>query len=240
VLWKTAGIASLAVFFLFPCLSFSYQMPDTGQTIVYSTATGDDGYYNGSQLSYTLQYHIDGSTTTTDNNTGLVWWYTGSSVSSSWEAAISSCEASNLGGFTDWRLPNIRELVSIVDYSRYNPPVAVSSFTIGSAYTNHWSGTTYKNGTTAAWYVNFITGAITNTTKTAGNGFRCVRGPFGDNSVSSSTEVINVNIVNVSTTAAGQLNPGIWGYFNAGDVSFWFGVLMALVVIFGYKAGGFR
>lgn len=47
-------------------------------------------------------------------------------------------------------------------------------------------------------------------------------------------------LVEVSTTAAAQMNPGIWGYFTAGDVSFWFGVLVAIIAIVGFKAGGLR
>lgn len=56
----------------------------------------------------------------------------------------------------------------------------------------------------------------------------------------SSMSVSSFTLVEVSTTAAAQLNPGIWGYFTAGDVSFWFGVLVAGVVIMGFKAGGMR
>lgn len=47
-------------------------------------------------------------------------------------------------------------------------------------------------------------------------------------------------LVAISTQVAADLNPGIWGYFTAGDVSFWTGVLFAIVVIIGFKAGGMR
>jgi len=63
--------------------------------------------------------------------------------------------------------------------------------------------------------------------------------------IQSTTGVITMNIssftlVDVSTTAAMALTPGIFKYFTIGDVSFWFGVIMALVVIWGFKAGGLK
>lgn len=61
-----------------------------------------------------------------------------------------------------------------------------------------------------------------------------------DNSGGSSVIPSTFTLVDVSTTAIAQLNPGIWGYFTAGDVSFWFGVLVAIIVIVGFKAGGLR
>jgi len=65
-----------------------------------------------------------------------------------------------------------------------------------------------------------------------------------DTFVSGGTSITMVpstfTLVAISTQVAADLNPGIWGYFTAGDLSFWTGVLFAIVVIVGFKAGGMR
>jgi len=67
----------------------------------------------------------------------------------------------------------------------------------------------------------------------------CVKISSDSYSISSSSGG-DVNIVSVSTTVVTALNPGIWKEFTSGDISFWFGVLLACVVIAGFKAGGMK
>ncbi|MBD3817235.1 MAG: DUF1566 domain-containing protein, partial [Halothiobacillus sp.] len=52
-----------------------------------------------------------------DNATGLSWHddADASSYQATWQGAIDYCEALTLGGYDDWRLPNINELYTIVD-----------------------------------------------------------------------------------------------------------------------------
>ena len=88
----------------------------TGQTSVY--VTGDDGYYatsKGKAFSYT----DNANGTITDNVTGLMWakdgngagCYNGSTISMS--SACFWAEGLTFASYTDWRLPNLRELLSI-------------------------------------------------------------------------------------------------------------------------------
>jgi len=72
-----------------------------------------------------------------------------------WQNAINYCEALTLGGYSDWRLPNINELLSIVDDTKSNPAID-STFVNTSNY--YWSSTTYTQSTSSAWFVNFAYG----------------------------------------------------------------------------------
>ncbi len=56
--------------------------------------------------------------TVTDLATGLMWQQTDSGQGMNWEKALSYAENLELGGYSDWRLPNAKELQSIVDYSK--------------------------------------------------------------------------------------------------------------------------
>ena len=59
----------------------------------------------------------NGDETITDRATGLMWQQNDSEPSN-WDSAVSECEAATTASYTDWRLPNAKELQSIVDYTR--------------------------------------------------------------------------------------------------------------------------
>ena len=61
--------------------------------------------------------------TVTDQSTGLMWQQTNDVSKSSWDDALAHCSESVLAGHDGWRLPNIRELFSIVE--RYQAATAV-------------------------------------------------------------------------------------------------------------------
>ena len=147
-------------------------------------ATGDDAYYadpaandigyprgKGAWAAYnTGRFTDNGDGTVTDNATGLMWLKDPASVftggACNWATAISSCESLSFAGYDDWRLPNIRELLSIVDYGRYNGDpqgdVAAVDKTYFSGYSavGYYSSTTAPNGTTNCWYVDLPLGRV--------------------------------------------------------------------------------
>lgn len=107
--------------------------------------------------------------TVTDNATGLTWMQGDSGKALNWEDALNYCESLDYAGQEDWRLPNVKELQSIVDYSRspdttnsaaIDPLFDVTAITneAGQAdYAFYWSSTTHanmQNGGSAA-YVSF-------------------------------------------------------------------------------------
>ena len=113
--------------------------------------------------------------TVTDTSTGLMWQQTASSNGMTWELSLAYCEGLNLGGHTDWRLPTIKELLSLVDYSRYNPAINTTYFpnTVSSFY---WSSTTFAFGTDGAWGVGFYYGHDHMNNKNNSYYVRAVRG----------------------------------------------------------------
>jgi hypothetical protein len=102
-------------------------------------------------------YADNGDGTVTDTSTVLMWQQQASSSTQTWEQALAYCEGLNLGGHTDWRLPTIKELRSLVDYSRYNPAINTTYFPNAlSSY--YWSSTTYASNAYVAWGVYFFYG----------------------------------------------------------------------------------
>ena len=107
----------------------------------------------------------------TDSTTALQW-QDNETVSKTWTDAIDYCEALDLDG-TGWRLPNKKELLSLVDYAVSNPSIdAVFSYTTSSYY---WSSTTSASLTSNAWIVNFYGGYTYSFNKSTTYYVRCVR-----------------------------------------------------------------
>jgi hypothetical protein len=140
-------------------------VPKTGQTTVYRT--GDDATYQKGVASPSPRFTDNGDGTVTDNLTGLMWtknaniW--GAVV---WNTAVDNCEGYSLAGYSDWRLPNLRELQSLIDYARYNPALASGHPFTGVQLAYYWSATTPAGSTTGAWYVGLYDGNVYGNVKT--------------------------------------------------------------------------
>ncbi len=116
----------------------------------------------------------------TDTSTGLMWQQADDSQTRDWQDALSYCEGLDLAGQTDWRLPDIRELHSLVDDSRYNPAID-PVFTIEPSE-GYWSGSSWAGWEGGAWQVFASTGGSGAPGKGYMNFVRCVRGgPTGSN-----------------------------------------------------------
>ena len=117
----------------------------------------------------------NGDGTVTDNITGLMWQQEDDDVTRNWERAITYCEGLTLAGHSYWRLPNVKELKSIVDVAVSNPAIDGTYFPNTNS-SNYWSSTTVADITGYAWYVVFNYGYIQRHNKTDGYYVRCVRG----------------------------------------------------------------
>ena len=111
------------------------------------------------------RFQDNGEATVTDQSTGLMWarcpeglsgtgCAAGAAATFTWEAALVRARDSSLAGYTDWRLPNIRELSSIVEERCYDPAINLAVFpnTPASAF---WSASPDGSSSSYAWYVPF-------------------------------------------------------------------------------------
>jgi len=110
----------------------------------------------------------------TDNTTNLQWQDDVASVSKTWSEAIRYCETLSLNGLSDWRLPNKNELLSIVDYTKYDPAIDATFINVTSS--SYWSSTANSSFTSHAWFVVFSYGYTYGDTKDNSTYVRCVRG----------------------------------------------------------------
>ena len=110
----------------------------------------------------------------TDSRTLLQWQDDDTFTDTTWTEAITYCENLSLGGQSDWRLPNINELLSIVDHSKYKP--SISTVFRNNVSGNHWSSTTdFGNSRKKALIVNLNKGNQLRTYKVWDAYVRCVR-----------------------------------------------------------------
>ncbi|CAK0752417.1 conserved exported hypothetical protein [Gammaproteobacteria bacterium] len=114
-----------------------------------------------------LTDNLDG--TVTDGCTGLMWaacsvgqtyiagTCTGTVSSMAWSKALVAAKNSTLANYSDWRLPNIKELISLVDYSSFDPSIDVNYFpNTPSEY--FWSASAFAYDSDDAWDVYFYDG----------------------------------------------------------------------------------
>jgi hypothetical protein len=142
------------------------------------------------ELFSTNNFINNGDGTITDTSTGLMWELKDSKDKMpnyenphdadniySWKDALSLCENLSLAGYNNWRLPDINELQSIVDYSRYAPAIdPVFSNTVSSYFSSeYWSSTTDTSNPYRAWRVDFYYGHVLSDDKSSGYYVRAVR-----------------------------------------------------------------
>jgi hypothetical protein len=124
-------------------------------------------------------YVNNGDGTVADTATGLIWQQADDGLDKNWQEALFYCETLDFAGKTDWRLPDIRELQSIVDDTLYNPAINPVFNCLGGAY---WSGSSHvyspESSPEEAWHVFIRVGNSISNFKTHSLQFRarCVRG----------------------------------------------------------------
>ena len=140
--------------------------------------------------TFTVAHFTDnGDGTIKDNYTGLTWQKNSSTTPMNWEAALAYAKTITLGGKSDWRVPNIKELQSLNDVSRVKPSINKTYFPniVSSAF--YWSSTSQYRTPTVAWDFNTDYGVVTYDTKTVAKYVILVRGGM-DNASLNITDVL--------------------------------------------------
>jgi len=148
----------------------------TGQITSYSATGGEDGDLKKGVKWPNPRFTDNG--TVTDRLTKLIWLKNANAFDvRTWVQALSDANtlASGSHGLTDgskagdWRLPNVKELQSLIDFAYFQPALSSASGT--SKWTNgdafivvqsgaYWSSTTYSGTAANAWFVNLFDGAV--------------------------------------------------------------------------------
>jgi hypothetical protein len=102
----------------------------------------------------------NGNGTVTDEATGLMWQKGEAAAGAmTWNESLAYCEDLSLAGHDDWRLPNINELQSIVDYNAFEPSIDTTFFPEAVAEI-YWSSTTFVEVVSEAWNISFLNGDV--------------------------------------------------------------------------------
>jgi len=195
-------------------------IPDTGQTRCYDDSKeitcpspgedfyGQDAQYASNLHSYTL---LSGGIMVQDNVTGLVWENKTDDGSVrdrdniyNWDDAqsvfIATLNSQNFGGYSDWRLPTVKELSAIVDSNILYPgPVVNTDYFPNTVSGSYWSSTISAYDPDDAWYVYLSYGLVYYGGKSYYHYVRAVRG-----GQSSNNFVLNVDGT-VTDTATGLM-----------------------------------
>ena len=133
--------------------------------------------------------------TVVDTQTGLMWkkcsegmtWNGTSGTCGeaaktySWDGALALANNVNAGsageklGHSDWRLPSVKELASLVERKCFNPAVN-ATYLLNTAADTYWSSSPFGNSSTYAWLVDFNAGLVDNGNKSFTHFVRLVRG----------------------------------------------------------------
>ncbi|TMP37751.1 DUF1566 domain-containing protein [Pseudoalteromonas rubra] len=121
------------------------------------------------------QFEIKDDGTVCDKQTNLMWQrcsfgqiYNNDSGSCdnvaqelSWQQALQTANAQEFAGYSDWHLPNVKELASIVEHRCVKPAINEEVF-LATLEKNYWSSTTVEGTPGNAWLFSFGDGKVSN------------------------------------------------------------------------------
>ena len=124
----------------------------------------------------TLSFSFAETTMVKDPSTNLLWEDTQhvSEDKITHAEAKAYCAALKLGEVSVWRLPTIHELLSIVDYKRFEP-ATLKEFNHIKVDSSYWTSTPYLRSKDKFWDIDFKDGATDSSSANYNRHVRCVK-----------------------------------------------------------------
>jgi len=140
---------------------------DGSGNIINCTGTGQDGEYQKGIAWPNPRFINHGDGTVTDNLTSLMWTKDSQQIKGTmkWTDALIACNNLDFAGHTDWRLPNAKELLSLIDYKKHDPALPMGHPFVNVQIIFCWSSTTYDSITNHAWGIYMYNGYAYNYNK---------------------------------------------------------------------------
>ncbi len=167
-----------------PATAGAIVLPKTGQTTCTDAAnaaiacagTGQDGELQAGVAWPNPRFSVDGTgNCITDDLTGLMW-ARHDTQSGTWQLAFDVAKNLDLCGFADWRIPNRKELLSLVNYGADNNGIWLldNGFTF-QVESILWSSSSVAGSADKAWALLVLPGILTTQAKSPGISFLPVR-----------------------------------------------------------------
>ncbi|MEH6651121.1 MAG: DUF1566 domain-containing protein [Motiliproteus sp.] len=184
----------------------NFKLPDSGQFRETTWVTGEDNDYTRHPMSFSIS---DDGKLTIDNNTGLMWerhinWRYGKVVPAKGEfrpqdvftygdgeprrrpyhEGVQYCKQLRLGGYDDWRIPNMKEAHTITHYAAARPTIDMHYFKDvfpglpgygDRGKGGMWGGPIAPDHPNSAWHLGFIDGHFMGYPRGGYKTTRCVR-----------------------------------------------------------------
>ena len=139
---------------------------DTAGTVIACAGTGQDGDLKAGVAWPSPRFTVGTGATldcVTDTLTGLMWVKAPSAVAATWANALTAANDLTLCGFTDWRLPNVNELESLVNSEVDNQAIFLNAPAQGFGNVQavrYWSSSSYAGNAADAWVVSMSDGLV--------------------------------------------------------------------------------
>jgi hypothetical protein len=113
--------------------------------------------------------------TVQDTTTGLEWQRADDGTKRTWKDSLDYCSRLSVGGLSGWHLPNVSELLGIVQFDAITNGVAIDPAFQNAKGDIYWTSTQNEGAPTLSWSITFNLGVVDGVTVTGLGYARCVR-----------------------------------------------------------------
>jgi hypothetical protein len=129
------------------------ELPRTGQTTEYTT--GDDGDLQHGIVWPNPRFYVNAEGTIVDALTGLVWDAKANRIGGTWDQVLDDVAGLELYGWSDWRVPNRVEMMSLLNLGQADTTAWLTSTGFTDVQAGlYWTSTTWAGNTGSAWCVD--------------------------------------------------------------------------------------